>query len=420
MTGVGEENRPVRVFLCHASEDKNPVRELCARLRADGFAPWLDEEALLPGQDWKLEVQKAVRESDAVIVCLSPSAVTKAGYVQKEIRLALDVADEQPQGAIFVIPIRLEACEVPERLKDWQWVDLFSEGGYEKLQRALFRRAEDIGASVQPGQSPPSAAGAACDADTFQVLDDWMAESRRRWSNLVGQVADEEPGHRLPHGLWQIGYRVEGEFEQPSLPDLMSLLERVQGHESGWPPWFVSNNEELRPYPFHGAIECWLGKAWPDTPGSADFWRASPRGLMYLLRGYEEDGHPSDTKPGTVLDVMLPVFLMGECLLHARRFTAALTDDGASVTLCAGWEGLSGRVLKAWQNPRIFFPHEPRARQRAVVSDTIVPVADIPSKLPEIVERLTLPLYEVFDFERPPSEFFENVLKKMWRPSGGD
>ena len=97
-----ELTRRLKVFLCHASGDKPAVRELYHRLRAAGFDPWLDEENLLPGQDWQLEIPQAVRSSDAAIVCLSTRAVTKRGYVQKEIRYALDVADEQPEGAIFL------------------------------------------------------------------------------------------------------------------------------------------------------------------------------------------------------------------------------------------------------------------------------------------------------------------------------
>ena len=88
--------RPLRVFLFHSSDDKTAVRNLYQRLRAEGFDPWLDEENLLPGQDWRLEIPKAVRNTDVVIVCLSRGFVKKAGYGQKEIKLALDVADEQP------------------------------------------------------------------------------------------------------------------------------------------------------------------------------------------------------------------------------------------------------------------------------------------------------------------------------------
>ena len=129
-----------RVFLCHASEDKSAVRRLYSRLRSDGYDPWLDEEDLLPGQDWQGEIAKAVKRSAIVVVCLSPASIAKTGYVQKEIRHALDVADEQPQGQIFLIPVRLVECEVPDRLQRWQWVDLFEPAGYDRLLKALAAR----------------------------------------------------------------------------------------------------------------------------------------------------------------------------------------------------------------------------------------------------------------------------------------
>ncbi|HEX7722845.1 MAG TPA: toll/interleukin-1 receptor domain-containing protein [Pyrinomonadaceae bacterium] len=86
----------MRVFLCHSSGDKVSVRSLYQRLREDGIEAWLDEEEILPGQDWEDEITQAVRAVDAVIVCLSRESVSKTGHVQKEIRFALDKADEQP------------------------------------------------------------------------------------------------------------------------------------------------------------------------------------------------------------------------------------------------------------------------------------------------------------------------------------
>ena len=143
-------SRMLRVFLCHASGDKPAVRKLHQRLCAEGVDAWLDEEKLLPGHDWPLEISKAVRASDVVIICLSRGSITKEGFVQKEIRLALDVADEKPEGTIFLIPARLEACEVPERLNRWHWVNLYEARGHERLMRALQARAKTLGISVTP------------------------------------------------------------------------------------------------------------------------------------------------------------------------------------------------------------------------------------------------------------------------------
>ncbi len=136
--------RSLRVFLSHASEDKPKVREINRRLQSAGIDCWLDEECLLPGQDWQLEIRKAVRAADVVLVCLSNKSVNKAGYVQKELKFALDVAEKQPEGAIFLIPVKLEACTAPERLGHVQWVNLYEENGWERLLRALHKRAEDL------------------------------------------------------------------------------------------------------------------------------------------------------------------------------------------------------------------------------------------------------------------------------------
>jgi len=131
-----------RIFLCHSPADKAKVRTLYHRLSGDGLAPWLDEEDLSPGDSWELAIRKAVRASDFVVACLSTTSTTSAGHMHKELKEALDVADEQPQGTIFVIPVRLEDCAVPERLSHLHAVDLFAEAGYSRLVRGLRRGAD--------------------------------------------------------------------------------------------------------------------------------------------------------------------------------------------------------------------------------------------------------------------------------------
>jgi hypothetical protein len=49
---------PLKAFLCHASGDKPPVRELYKRLVFEGVDAWLDKEKLLPGQDWRVEIPR--------------------------------------------------------------------------------------------------------------------------------------------------------------------------------------------------------------------------------------------------------------------------------------------------------------------------------------------------------------------------
>lgn len=142
-------NRPLRVFLCHSSNDKPAVRELYQKLRAEPWIqPWLDEEELFPGMDWNLEIEKAIEATDVILVCLSNNSITKEGYVQREIRIALDYADYKPEGTLFIIPVRLEECKPPRRLRMWQYADFFEEQqerGIARLVASLRKRSASLG-----------------------------------------------------------------------------------------------------------------------------------------------------------------------------------------------------------------------------------------------------------------------------------
>ncbi len=154
----------LRVFLCHASEDKPIVREIYSALLAQGWIePWLDEEKLLPGQNWQFEIENAVEGTDVVIVCISGRSVTKEGYVQHELRIVLDIALEKPEGTIFVIPVRLDDCELPHRLRELHFVDYFPEkkkkAAIQRLLGSLKVRSKNL--SIRASRPPESDQAAA-------------------------------------------------------------------------------------------------------------------------------------------------------------------------------------------------------------------------------------------------------------------
>src|SRR5215475_3379443 len=140
-----------RIFLCHATEDKAQVREVYHRLQAtDGFEPWLDEEDLLPGQDWDYEIKRALKASDFILIFLSRISVAKRGYVQREMKQALDALQELPEGTIHTIPVRLDDCEVPEDFRRYHWANLFEPTGFDRIVHAI--RAQ---LTKRPGTTPP-------------------------------------------------------------------------------------------------------------------------------------------------------------------------------------------------------------------------------------------------------------------------
>lgn len=140
--------RLLRVFLCHSSEDKTLVRSLYWRLRNEqNVDPWIDEEKIIPGQDFDLEIKKTMRESDIVIICLSKESIKKEGYVNKEMKFAINISDEKPEGTIFLIPLKLEKIdefEIPERLRHLHWVNYYDKTGYNELINSLKLRMKQL------------------------------------------------------------------------------------------------------------------------------------------------------------------------------------------------------------------------------------------------------------------------------------
>lgn len=130
-------SKQLRIFLLHARRDEEVVYRLYRRLIKGGAYVWLDREKLLPGQDWQYEICKAIHGCDLVIVCLSKQFIKQGGYRHEELRIAVEKANSLPQGEIFIIPARLELCEMPEPLERWQRVDLFEAHGYKTLMRAF-------------------------------------------------------------------------------------------------------------------------------------------------------------------------------------------------------------------------------------------------------------------------------------------
>jgi hypothetical protein len=125
------------IFLSYAREDRARVEQVYESLKAEGFNPWLDIQDIMPGQDWSRVIGQAIRAADCMLVFLSRHSVSKRGYIQREIRAALSLLSELPEGAMFLIPVRLDDSPAPEPLRHLQYVDLFEATGWKTLLAAL-------------------------------------------------------------------------------------------------------------------------------------------------------------------------------------------------------------------------------------------------------------------------------------------
>jgi len=140
------ELHKTKIFISYAHEDYKIALLLYNDLIKEGFQPWIDEKNLLPGQNWKFEVSKAIKESSYFLALLSFNSLGKMGYVHKELRSALDIFDEFPSGDIFIIPVYVEPC-VPfdERLQNLKGVNIYQsyERGLKQILHILHYYEKD-------------------------------------------------------------------------------------------------------------------------------------------------------------------------------------------------------------------------------------------------------------------------------------
>jgi formylglycine-generating enzyme required for sulfatase activity len=152
---------PAQIFLCYARPDVDKVRELYQRLTAAGFKPWMDDEDLIAGERWRPSIERALQQSDFFLACLSTHSVSRRGFLQREIKTALDLWEEKLGSDIFLIPARLEPCEVPQELAGIQWVNLYEERGWPRLVRALevgLERKAELSETLAQNTPPMSVA----------------------------------------------------------------------------------------------------------------------------------------------------------------------------------------------------------------------------------------------------------------------
>lgn len=135
-----EADSQFKIFLSYARpENEIEAKKLYNGLKENGYRPWFDQESLKSGQVWKYEIEKYIPKADIVIVLFSAQANRKRGYYQKEKKLAIETSLEIPDEDIFLIPVNLDGCAIPEPLKkfncenfaiDWQ-------SGFSRLLNAI-------------------------------------------------------------------------------------------------------------------------------------------------------------------------------------------------------------------------------------------------------------------------------------------
>ena len=230
----------------------------------------------------------------------------------------------------------------------------------------------------------------------------FVQAAMERWRALVDKLPTGSPA-RFEHGWFRIDYFLEGDLKTLDVDELPMLVENAK-LLTGWPMFMHIHRPEFEPREVDGVLECWLR---PDRdlrtlnvdPAHCDFWRAAPEGRFLLMRGYQEDGAET-FDPGRIFDTTLPIWRLGEALLHAARMASAMGRDGASgvtVHFRATYTGLAGRILKDWANPLSDLGIEGHAALGdEAVLETETPAEGLDGRLASVLFPLVAKLYGRF------------------------
>lgn len=245
--------------------------------------------------------------------------------------------------------------------------------------------------------------------DLAPRLDAWWQASEQVFAARLAARPEARPRYAL--GTMTIAYVLEPGILQLASDDLHTLLARVPGY-TGWRPWWVPG--KFVPQQRDTALECWMfgpEQMFPD-PAHSDYWRASGDGMLYLVRGFEEDSRPDQLVPGRFMSADLPLVRCAEMLLHAHELCSLLGARSSWLRMRVRWSGLAARVLTTWPDRlgsalRNACEHALVDSEVELESDRIVP------ELAETVAALTRPLFDGFDRYRLPAGVLEQRLDDL-------
>ena len=257
-------------------------------------------------------------------------------------------------------------------------------------------------------------------ADTWALLDTWIADSLGLWRDKCNDLPTESSA-RCPFGYWWAAYQILPIGDPVNLGELRRIMAHERVRYSGWPPWPTLEGAGIPINDQADGIESWLGQNDPQEGRAvkADYWRANPQGVFFQLRGHQEDsGEIEPDQPGSTFSLVWPIWRTAECVLHAHAMANRLAgeDEDATILFCTGWTGLQDRWLRAPQRMVLGFD----ARRWSALEDDItlkvsLKNGSVRDNLIEIVWQLLGPLYERFEFYELPIDLVRQELELMLR-----
>ena len=130
-----------KVFISYSRKDLSFVKKLAADLEKTSLDVWYDVSDLGGGSRWRIEIEKAIRSSQFVIVVLSPDSIASE-WVEREFLFASNLKRK-------IIPLLYRPCELPLNYLDLNYIDVQGEN-YDQNFDEIFKAVSDTKAVIFP------------------------------------------------------------------------------------------------------------------------------------------------------------------------------------------------------------------------------------------------------------------------------
>ncbi|MFK7770853.1 MAG: toll/interleukin-1 receptor domain-containing protein [Saprospiraceae bacterium] len=122
-----------KIFVSYSRVNSEFVTNLANNLRQSGANIWFDQFDIKPGSRWDASIEAALKSSSTLLLILSKSSVASHN-VMDEVSYALE-------EGLRIVPIMLEECVLPFRIRRLQYTDFsknqHSKKGLNTLVRSL-------------------------------------------------------------------------------------------------------------------------------------------------------------------------------------------------------------------------------------------------------------------------------------------
>ena len=189
----------MRVFFSYAREDGDFARRLASDLRSAGANLWIDQLDIRPGEHWDGAIEAALNECPAFLIVLSPRSVASQN-VKDEVHFALEKGKK-------ILPIMMEECELPFRLRRLQYMDFTTD--YDAALSACIAHLKSLFPDLQP---PTATTVSSSIAGEPKRKDDRDVVKRAHVRNV-----DRLDGRRI---LWVDDRPRNNRYERKTLEDL--------------------------------------------------------------------------------------------------------------------------------------------------------------------------------------------------------